>query len=315
MKFKLAAAAIFASAAFLAAPSVQAEWKPSGPITLTIGFGPGGSTDTMGRLIAANIEKTRGWTVVVKNKGGGGGVVMLKGLMQKKPDGQNIGMAVSTGVVLAVATRKPAPFQLNSFDYLATVATGHLVIVTQGSRPYNDIAGLIAFAKKNGGAAVASNGLTGNMLLKVLSKSSGANLRAVPTKGGGEVMKQLLGGHVAAGFDGGRHMRYMKDGTIKVLATLSRSRHPLAMNQKTLREQGFNYPVEPTWFAAAPKGLPADVKATLAKAFDDAINSDEVKKIVAKRLRMQVRNLGPEGTGKLINEGLGSLNNLIAASK
>ena len=115
MKFKLAAAAIFASAAFLAAPSVQAEWKPSGPITLTIGFGPGGSTDTMGRLIAANIEKTRGWTVVVKNKGGGGGVVMLKGLMQKKPDGQNIGMAVSTGVVLAVATRKPAPFQLNSF--------------------------------------------------------------------------------------------------------------------------------------------------------------------------------------------------------
>ncbi len=193
-KFQLAAAAIIASAAFLAAPSAGAEWKPSGPITLTIGFGPGGSTDTMGCLIAANLEKIRGWTIVVKNKGGGGGVVMLKGLMQKKPDGQNIGMAVSTGVVQAVATRKPPPFQLDSFDYLATVANGHLVIVTQGSRPYNDIAGLIAFAKKNGGAAVASNGLTGNMLLKVWS--SGVNLRAVPTKGGGEVMKQILGGHV-----------------------------------------------------------------------------------------------------------------------
>ncbi|MBT3886902.1 MAG: hypothetical protein HOO19_03435 [Rhodospirillaceae bacterium] len=56
MNFRLAAAAIFASAALLAAPSAQAEWKPSGPINLTIGFGPGGSTDTMGRLIAANIE-------------------------------------------------------------------------------------------------------------------------------------------------------------------------------------------------------------------------------------------------------------------
>ncbi len=307
---------MLAVAALLAAAATQAAgWKPSGPITLTIGFGPGGSTDTMGRLIAKHIEKSKGWTVVVKNRGGGGGVVMLTGLQRQKPNGLNIGMAVSTGVIVAVGTRKATPFKLNSFDYLGTVTTGHLVIIAKGDTPYNDIPGLVAFAKKNGGASVTSNGLSANLILKAISKTNGVNIRAVPTKGGAESIKQVLGGHVDAGFDGGRHMKYLKSGDLKVLATTSVHRHPIATKQPTLQEQGFPYSVAPTWFAAAPAGLPKNVKAALAKAFDEAINSDDVRKIVEKRFRLKVNNLGPGGATKLFNSGLGELKDLIAASK
>ncbi|NQV55323.1 MAG: tripartite tricarboxylate transporter substrate binding protein [Rhodospirillales bacterium] len=316
MNTKTIFAGIFGVLAMLAAPVAHsAEWKPSSPITLTIGFGPGGSTDTLGRVIANHIEKSKGWTVVVKNRGGGGGTVMLASLMRQNPDGLNIGMAISLGVILNVATRKDTPFQLDSFDYLATVTTGHLVLVTKTDAPYNDIKGLVAFAKKNGGAAVASNGKSADMILRAISKKEGVSIRPVPTKGGAEVMKQVLGGHVAAGFDGGRHMKYLAAGTVKVLATMNRSRHPGALNQPTLTEQGYPFPVEPTWFAAAPAGLPKDVKAALVAALKDAILSPAVKKIVEKSFKLKVNNLGPDGAVELFNGGLKAVHALVEASK
>ena len=202
MNIRSAFIGICALLAVLAAPAVDAAgWKPSGPITLTIGFGPGGSTDTMGRLIAKHMEKSKGWTVVVKNKGGAASV------------------------------------------------------------------------------------------------------------------KQVLGGHVAAGFDGGRHMKYLKSGDLKVLGTMSVNRHPIAKKQKTLKEQGYPYPVEPVWFAAAPAGLPANVKAALAKAFDEAVHSADVRKIVEKRFRLKISNLGPDGATKLFKAGFKDLRGLIEAAK
>ena len=65
------------------------DWSPKGSIKLQIGFGAGGSTDTMGRLVAAQVEENTGWNVVVENKPGGGGVAMLSGLMNAKPDGSD----------------------------------------------------------------------------------------------------------------------------------------------------------------------------------------------------------------------------------
>ena len=56
------------------------DWSPKGSIKLQIGFGAGGSTDTIGRLVAAQVEEDTGWNVVVENKPGGGGVAMLSGL-------------------------------------------------------------------------------------------------------------------------------------------------------------------------------------------------------------------------------------------
>ena len=216
MNIRSAFIGICALLAVLAAPAVDAAgWKPSGPITLTIGFGPGGSTDTMGRLIAKHMEKSKGWTVVVKNKGGGGGSVMLTALARQKPNGNNIGMAVILGPILDIATRKNTPFTLKSFDFIGTVARGHLVLIAKGDAPYNNIKELVAYAKKKkGGVAISSNGKSGNLILRAISKQDGVNLRAVPTKGGAASVKQVLGGHVAAGFDGGRHMKYLKSGDL-----------------------------------------------------------------------------------------------------
>ncbi|MEE4601774.1 MAG: tripartite tricarboxylate transporter substrate-binding protein, partial [Desulfobacteraceae bacterium] len=76
------------------AMGLSEDWAPKGSIKLQIGFGAGGSTDTLGRIVAAKVEENTGWNVVVENKPGGGGVAMLSGLMNAKPDGSTLGLAV-----------------------------------------------------------------------------------------------------------------------------------------------------------------------------------------------------------------------------
>lgn len=316
MKIRTALVGICASLALIAAPAAHAaDWKPTKPITVTIGFGPGGSTDTMGRLIAKHIEESKGWTLVVKNRGGGSGSVMLAALKRQKPDGYNLGMAVSVGVQTAIASRKSITFGIDDFDYLGTVTTGHLVLIAKGDAPYDDVNGLIAFAKKNGGATIAANGTTADLFARYIANVSGANIRPVPTKGGAESLKQVLGGHVSAGFDGGPHMQYLESGAVKVLGTMSEERHPIVKDKPTIKEQGFKYSVAPTWFICAPKGLPADVTATLAQAFDEAVRSEEVRRLVKASYHLEVNNRGPEGTTKLMTRSLGELKGLIEAAK
>ncbi|MCC2096903.1 MAG: tripartite tricarboxylate transporter substrate binding protein [Hyphomicrobiales bacterium] len=313
---KLIALSAIATAAVAIQTANAAEWKPSGPITLNIGFGPGGSTDTMGRLIAQYLEKSKGWTVVPRNRPGGGGAVMAAGLIREKPDGLSLGMAVSESIILNIATRKNTPYKINSFDYLGTVTVGHLTIVAKKDAPFNNIAELVAFAKKNkNGATLGVNGKSAELIVRAIAKRNKVSLRPVPAKGGAEALKQILGGHTNAGFDGGRHMRYLKSGEVKVIATTNTARHPIAKDQPTLTEQGYEFSVQPWWFIAAPKGLPANVKSTLSAAIAEAIKSPKVKELVEKRFQLSLTNLGPEGTEKMMNEGLSHLEGLLKATR
>ncbi|MBW1997570.1 MAG: hypothetical protein JRJ29_06340, partial [Deltaproteobacteria bacterium] len=122
----------FAVVCMVLAPVLgQAEdWAPKGSIKLLIAFGAGGSTDTLGRLVAAQIEEDTGWNIIVENKPGGGGVAMLSGLMNEKPDGLTIGLAVNVPILLNLAKRaEKLPFRIHTFDYLGTIAKGEVALV------------------------------------------------------------------------------------------------------------------------------------------------------------------------------------------
>ena len=80
----------------LAGGPAMAEWQPSGPINLWIGFGAGGGTDTQARTLVEELEERRGWKIVPSNKAGGGGAVMAAQLKEAPADGQTIGFAINT---------------------------------------------------------------------------------------------------------------------------------------------------------------------------------------------------------------------------
>jgi tripartite-type tricarboxylate transporter receptor subunit TctC len=310
--FKAAIAAIA-----IAIPGAAfADWEPSGPITLQVGFGSGGSTDTLGRAIAASMEENTGWDVIVENKPGGGGIAMFSSLVGKKADGTTLGMGVTIPTLMNLATRgDKLPFKADSFDYLATIVLAPLALVAPADAPYNTVAEFVEFSKTNGGSLIGFDAGPQRMIMRAVNKVSGAGFEMVSHKSGAEIIQGLLGGQLQAGFGAGAHIQYLKSGDLKMLAVATQSRHGYSADTQSFIEQGFPYSVEPYFYIAAPDGLDAEVKTALAKALDDAINSTSMTELIGNIMQTTPNNIGPDATeAKLVN-GLSDISALLAASE
>jgi tripartite-type tricarboxylate transporter receptor subunit TctC len=291
------------------------DWAPKGSIKLQIGFGAGGSTDTLGRIVAAKVEENTGWNVVVENKPGGGGVAMLSGLMNAKPDGSTLGLAVNVPILINLAKRgDQLPFKIDTFDYIGTITKGEVALVAKADAPFNDIDGVIALAKKKK-LAIAFDAVTQQMIMSAVKNQAGVDFKFVKHKSGAEQIQSILGGHVDVGCPAGAHIKYLQSGDLKMIAVFGKDRYSYSPDTKTLIESGYNYYLDPYYYLAAPKGLPADVKASLAGVFDKAIQSDKVKTAIANTLKAQPYNLGPEGTLKMLADGVPAVKELIEAAK
>ncbi len=99
------------------AGTAAADWSPEKPISLWIGFGAGGETDTLGRLLANEMSEATGWDIVVENRPGGGGMAMFTQLAVAPADGHSLGMGVTMPVLVNLTVRgDEIPFTLDSFD-------------------------------------------------------------------------------------------------------------------------------------------------------------------------------------------------------
>jgi len=291
------------------------QWSPKGSITMQVGFGPGGSTDIITRLLAAQVEKMTGWNIVVENKPGGGGVAMLSGLMHKKPDAMTFGVAVNMPIMMNLAMRgDKLPFTIDSFDYIDTITKGELAIVAKADAPFNDFEGLLAHIKATGDP-IAFDAKPQQMILTAIGKQTGIKMKLVSNKSGAEVVQSLLGGHTIAGCTAGEHIKYLKSGDLKLIAVMNKQRHGYAPETKTLIESGYNFYVSPMYYIAAPKGLPADAKDAVTKAFAAASQSEEVKEGLLNIIKVGPINLGPVGTKEMLTTGLKDIKVLIEASK
>ncbi|MBT6190925.1 MAG: tripartite tricarboxylate transporter substrate binding protein, partial [Tateyamaria sp.] len=141
---------VLGAAALMAfgAPAMAADWEPNGPVTIEIGFGAGGSTDTMGRVLAEVMKEQTGWNVIVENRPGGGGVAMFTSLSQRPVDNQTVGMGVGIPVLVQLVQRgDELPFNIDSFDYLGTIAKAELALVASADAPFDTLEEMIAYAK------------------------------------------------------------------------------------------------------------------------------------------------------------------------
>lgn len=296
----------------LLAGGASADWEPAGPLTLEIGFDAGGETDTLGRVVAQELRSDTGWNVIVENKPGGGGIAMFTGLAVKPADGSTIGMGVSMPVLVNLVLRPDElSFDLDSFDYLATVARAQLALVAKGDAPFDDLSGLIEYSKEHGGALVAFDAKPQELLMDFIDKQTGAGFKLVSTKSSAEAIKDVLGGHVVAGFAAGAHIPFLESGDMKMLASANATRHGYASDVQTVREQGFDIYVDPYFYMAAPAGLPDDAKETLASALSKAINSEAVRKAIVNAMKTDPSDLGPDGTKSMMVDGLGNVKKLF----
>lgn len=317
MKKLFATVLLLASMALLPLNGQAEEWKPSDSIKLQIGFGAGGSTDIMGRLVAAKMEENTGWNVVVENKPGGGGVAMFSSLMRQKPDGLTLGLGVSTPIYLNLANRgDKLPFNIDTFDYLATIMRGEIAMVAKADAPFNTLDELLAYAKEQkGGVAVAFDAKPQQMVLDPVARKADVKFKFVKHKSGAEQIQSILGGHVDVACTAGGHVKYIESGDLKMIASMSKDRQACAPEAKTLIENGFNLYLEPYFYIAAPKGLSEPVKAALAKVLDEAINSESVKKALKDSIHANAHNLGPQGTYETLTQGAEDIKVLVNEAK
>ncbi len=305
---------VFAGLAALALSTgaAMAQWAPSGPINLWIGFGAGGETDTLGRLVAQEMSASTGWDFVVENKPGGGGMAMFTQLAAYPADGQTIGMGVTMPVLVNLTVRPDeVPFDLDSFDYLGTVALAQLAIVAPADAPYDDLAGLIDYSKANDGALIAFDAKPQELLINVVNAQADAGFRLVATESSAEALQNLLGGHVNAAFNAGAHIPYLESGELKMIASANASRHSYAPDTMTVQEAGFDIYVDPWFYIAAPKDLPEDAHTALAEALAAALKSEPVLKAIELTMHTEPADMGPEATKAMMLDGLKNVGTLF----
>lgn len=266
-----------AIAAFSFAQPAQAEWKPSGPIKVMIGFKAAGGTDTQGRLIFEEIGKRKGWKTIITNIAGKGGGNMLSQLMSEPADGLTIGMAVDSSVTYLPLVSKKIKYSVDSFTYLITTAPTQMAIVARKDKGWKSIDDLIAYAKAGNKVSIASMSPRLDDGVYVLSNKYGVKLNKVSVKGGKGSMNAIIAGDVDAGWGAGIQGKLVRAGTVVNLISAENKRLVLSPDIPTMRELGMPFQFGVKFLTMAPKGLPADARKAIADAIYDVVNDKSTK--------------------------------------
>ncbi len=253
-----------ALSALLAAPAALADWQPTRPMTMVIGFAPGGSTDIQGRVLARVLEEHFGQPVNVVNQPGGGGAVALTRFLNAEPDGHTFMFGVMLGLTFSPIVTEVA-YEIDDFRYAGTLVGGQFGVVAAGDAPYQSFEELIAHGRDNP-MTYAQQLPMDEAIMRAIAEQEGIDLAIVPTGGGGGVAPLLLGGEVDFAFSGGVHSQYTPTGEMNVLAFLTRERSPFYPDVPTLVELGYPYAMDDFRSFFLPPGTPDEI----VQAFEDA---------------------------------------------
>ena len=266
-----------------AATGVQAQAWPSKPVTLVVPFPPGGSSDTIARAIGAKMQEKLGQPVVVENKGGATGTIGAAQVKRAAPDGYTLLVSSLGPFVIAPHLIKNVPYDAGKdFDLITVLVQAPNVLVVPAASPLTSVADVVAAMKKTPDKmsfASSGNGSSDHLTAELFWLQTGTSGVHVPYKGGGPAMSDLLGGQVEASFQNiNAVVPHVSSGKLRALAVTSAQRSPLLPQVPTLAEAGVKEVDVYSWqAAAAPKGLPADVKARLHATMIAALNDPAVK--------------------------------------
>jgi tripartite-type tricarboxylate transporter receptor subunit TctC len=269
-----------------AAPAWAQEWTPSQPITILVGFAPGGSADQIARQLSFAAKGIIPVPVVVVNKAGAAGAIAAQATAEAKPDGYTLFVGGGSETT-AVGNFKPLPYDpRKSFTPVIKVSRAPSILAVRADGKFADMKALLAEAKL--GPEKVSYGSTGEGGIfhatgVVWEKQAGIKLLHVPYKGAADAMTALLGGQVDSAFGAYEEMKPMIDaGRIRPLALFSAKRLPQLPNVPTMGEIGVPVALDNMKGLMGPAGLPAPVVRYLHDNFRRAMQTPAWKEYVAK---------------------------------
>jgi tripartite-type tricarboxylate transporter receptor subunit TctC len=311
----LALAAAFPGFAQTQTQSQTQPW-PTRPVRVVIPFPPGGTLDTVGRLLTQKLGDQTGQPFIVENRPGGNGVIGADVVSKAPADGYTLLFNAST-FTTAPMTMKSVPYEIvRDFTPVALVAKAPLSVAINKNLPITDVKSLMAYAKANPGKmtfAVGSIGSAGHLSTELLKRAGGLDYLIVPYKGTAPAFQDLIGGQIDGFIDpilGS--LQYHKSGMLRVVAVTSANRATSLPNVPTVGESIPGYEFYSWYGLWGPAKLPPAITQRLNAEVNKALATDMRETLNAQGLLLtpgsvedfvKFQQADMERSKKIITEG------------
>ena len=281
---RLNAFALAAGLAALVGAPTTAFAYPTKPITLIIGFAPGGPSDVMARILTKKMEEILKQPLIIENRAGAGGGLAATQVARSAPDGYTILLATGSSLAINVSLYPNLGYNPEKdFEPLSLIGIQTNVLYTHPSVPANTIQEFIAYAKANPGKlsfGSGGNGTPAHLAGELLKIKAGIQFTHVPFRGTGPTLQSVIGGHVPTAFNPPSPLLpHLQAGTIKALAITTLTRTEALPDVPTIHESGYPGFDAATWHAfVGPPNMPKDVVAALHRAIDGTLTDPATRK-------------------------------------
>jgi tripartite-type tricarboxylate transporter receptor subunit TctC len=290
-------AAVPALASLTVAPAfAQSEWPQT---TLLVPFPPGGSTDTLARLLAAGAQQRLGATVIVENKAGAMGSIGAAQVAKSAANGSSFLVTFDSHALIGALIKKPLFDIEKDLEPVLLVGTAPYVIAANPSRSYNTFADVVAAAKQQPGRITYSSagpGTLGHLAMILLAQRSGIELTHVPYKGASPAIVDAVGGHVDLVIASiAILLPQLEGGKLRGLMQTGRDRAAALKDLPTAVDSGFaDFEALAWWGVFAPKGTPSTVIQRANAAFTDTLKQEAVSRQLHETQQIDLILDGPE---------------------
>ena len=281
---RLAKLAVLGSLVFHGASVFAQAVYPNKSIHMIVPNPPGGGVDIMGRMVAQRLSSAWDQQVIVDNRAGGHGFLGGQALTRAAPDGYTLMTMSSTHVITPLLY--PAPYDaIKDFAPVATIARSSLILVVHPSVPVRNLQEFIAFAKsKPGQLNYGSSGVgsTTRLAGAYFGMMTGTRLQNISYKGSGQVVNDLLGGHIHFAFSVSLPaVPFVTTGKLKGLAVLGDERLRVLPQVPTFAEAGMPGFDVKGWFAVvAPAGTPKVIVDKVAGEINKSLTVASVRESI-----------------------------------
>ena len=252
---------------------------PDKPIKLIVPQAAGSATDTVARILGAELAKEVGQQIVIDNRPGGALTLGVDLTAKADPDGYTICMGPIGALAINRHMVAKLPYDIErDLQPIALVTRGHLLLAVSPTLPFQSVQEIIDYAKQNPGKllnASSSNGSPGHVGGELFKYMSGTDIVHVPYRGGAAAINDLIAGRVHLMFESLNSIApHAKSGTVRPLAVSGARRSPGFPDLPTVAEAGVPGYAAPTWSGViAPAGVPRPIIERLNAAINRAIAS------------------------------------------
>jgi tripartite-type tricarboxylate transporter receptor subunit TctC len=277
---------------------------PSKYIRIVVPFAAGGAADIIGRALAQSLGKGLGQPVIVEDKPGADGMIAADSVRTSSPDGYTLLLATNTAFSAAPILHKVIPYNAASdFTPVAGIGNFGFFVYVNDAVPAHTLEELLDYARANPGKLAYGTGNSTSIIATArLAQQANVTLLHVPYKGDAPMTVDLIGGRVQMAIASGGLLPHVKDGKLRVLATLLSHRTRLLPDVPTLAEAGLEpLPLESWGGIVGPARMPKEIVERLSRELGRALAQPEVREVL-ENIAFQPQFSSPEKLGALVVE-------------